>query len=355
MNNAANIYTNDFLSAQRQLTDPVADGLIAKVFAGPEQKKLLYQYLGTLQYNRQLQTLPEQYRHEPLFLNADKLPVWAKPQLMKEGTAFFARYANLVMNMLGLLSLPYCYAAADGSRVLYMSERLRTDVERRLQETGQFVWDVMAPDAFEPEGKGFVSILKVRLMHAAARYYAYQSGQWQPGWGAPVNQEDMAGTNLSFSLLVMRGLRKLEIAVNYPKQQAFMHLWNTIGSLLGLSDDLLPPDGKAAILLEQGISRRQFRPSEQGRALTQGLVNYFYSLNAQPPFGSAQTVQLMRFLLSNDVANIIGLPNGEAPRALINLLKISGTLQEWQFLPSVSRAYQKQFAGYHKQQESLKP
>ena len=118
------------------------------------------------------------------------------------------------MNLLGLLSLPYCYAAADGARVLDLSERIKNKPEHRLNETADFVWDVMAPNAFKPDGKGFTSILKVRLLHAAIRFYTGKSSKWNAAdWGLPVNQEDMAGTNLSFSLLVVRGLRKFGLAV----------------------------------------------------------------------------------------------------------------------------------------------
>ena len=354
MNQEQQLFTPEYLAGKRKVADAPADGFIAHTFNDHAAKHALREYLAQLSHNHQLNHLPAAYAGQSLFAGALQLPGWANTKQMEQGSAFFARYANLIMNMLGLLSLPYCYAAADGARVLYLSERIRNDTAKRLQETGDFVWEVMAPNAFTPEGKGFASVLKVRLIHAAARYYTLQSGQWNtPEWGLPVNQEDMAGTNLSFSLLVIRGLRKLDIAVSYAEQQAFMHLWNVIGYLSGLEESLLPDDGKQAIALEQAISGHQFKPSTEGQALAKALVDYFTSLNLQPPFGSKETVQLMRFLLGNEVADILALPAGNAPKTMVNLLKLSGTLQQFKPQASANTAYQEQYSSFKKQQQAI--
>jgi len=350
MTESNSFYSPDILTRKRQVTDSIADDFVKFIFVDTQSKIALREYLATLNYNSQLSQLPTAYADQPLFALANHLPEWANSKQMQQGAAFFARHASLIMNMLGLLSLPYTYAGADGVKVLYLSERMRTDTAKRLQETGDFVWEVMAPNAFKPEGKGFASILKVRLIHAAARYYTLQSGRWNAEWGQPVNQEDMAGTNLSFSLLVIRGLRKLDVAITYADQQAFMHLWNVIGALSGVERSLLPDDGKQAIALEQAISKHVFRPSEEGQALTQSLIDYFTSLTLPAPFGSKETVQLMRFLLGDEIADILALPKGEAPTTIINLLKLNGTLQEIKWLPSVNRAYQQQYADFKKQQ-----
>jgi hypothetical protein len=345
-----NLYSVDFLNGKRRTGDLPADEFTNRIFNDDATKKELRAFLTGLVYNSQLTQLPTQYKNEPVFTQANQLPHWANIKMMQIGHAFFARHANLIMNMLGLLSLPYCYAAADGARVLYLSERIRNDTAKRLQETGDFVWDVMAPNAFTPEGKGFASILKVRLIHAAVRYYTLQSGQWNSDWGVPVNQEDMAGTNLSFSMLVIRGLRKLDIAVSNPDQQAFMHLWNVIGYLSGLEQSLIPQDGKQGIALERAISSHQFKPSEQGQALTKALVDYFAGLSLPAPFNGKETIQLMRFLIGDEIADILALPVGEVPGTIINLLKINGTWQELKPQPSASEAYYQQYADCRKQQ-----
>ncbi len=354
MNTIAAGYTDEFLSGMREQADSAADDLLNRCFSNEEGKIIMRQYLTDLKYNSQLLQLPELLKDEPLLLNATQLPGWANHREMQTGAAFFARYASLIMNMLGLLSLPYCYAAADGARVLYFSDRLRNDVGKRLRETGEFVWQVMSPDAFTPEGQGFATIVKVRMMHAMARYYTLQSQQRQIAWGQPVNQEDMAGTNLSFSLLVIRGLRKLDIAVSYADQQAFMHLWNVIGYLLGVDERLLPEDGQQAIALEQAISRRQFKSSEEGRALTKSLTDYITGANlSKGSISAKETVQLMRFLVGDEIADTIDLPAGEVPKSAVNLLKLAGTFQEFKIVPSIKNEYRQQYKQFNKQHAGL--
>ncbi|NJO02593.1 MAG: DUF2236 domain-containing protein [Bacteroidia bacterium] len=123
---------------------------------------------------------------------------------MKRGLHFFQKYAPHLLAMLGYLSLPYCYAAANGAQVLQLSQRIRQDTKKRLLETSQFVLDVMEPGAFGPEGLGLVSALKVRLIHAAIRFHVLRSPKWDMAWGLPVNQEDMGGTNGAFSWISVR-------------------------------------------------------------------------------------------------------------------------------------------------------
>ncbi len=333
------------LSAMRRQGDFFADQLIAEVFADDSQKANFRSFLDSLTYNHQLNQLDDFYAVKEVFAGAKKSPNWADQKLMQQGTAFFAVHATAIMNLLGLLSLPYCYAAADGAKVLDLSERIRNKPEHRLGETADFIWDVMAPDAFEPEGKAFVSILKVRLLHAAIRFYTQKSGKWNEDWGLPVNQEDMAGTNLSFSLIVVRGLRKFGLTVEYQQQQAFMHLWNVIGFLLGVDERLLPETGKEALLLEEAIRIRNFKSSEHGQSLTRSLIQYFSTVDAS--FPQKETMQLMRYLVGDDVADLLALPSQQAPNSTINFLKLISNFQLFgQGNPRF--AYQKQHLAFKK-------
>lgn len=333
----------------RRRGDFFSDTLINKIFADEAQKAAFKSLLDSLTLNQQLHQLDDFYAIKEAFVRATKLPDWADQKLMQQGTAFFALHATAIMNLLGLLSLPYCYAAADGARVLDLSERIKNKPEHRLNETADFVWDVMAPNAFKPEGKGFVSILKVRLLHAAVRFYTTKSGKWNDDWGLPVNQEDMAGTNLSFSLLVVRGLRKFGLTIAYAEQQAFMHLWNVIGYLSGVDETLLPGTGKEALLLEEGIRKRNFKSSDHGQSLTRSLINYFSSVDAA--FPAKETMQLMRYLLGDEVADLLALPPQRVPMSTVYLLKF---INNFQFVRQDNSrfTYQKQRSEFKKSRSS---
>jgi hypothetical protein len=73
-----------------------------------------------------------------------------------------------------------------------------------VMETGQFLIDVANVGGLDENGKGRRAIQRVRLMHAAVRHLIkarneLTPGMWHPDWGTPINQEDLAGTRMSFS------------------------------------------------------------------------------------------------------------------------------------------------------------
>ena len=336
-------YSNEFLDNKRLTGDADADDFVKFIFSDAGEKKLLFTRLQNLKHNSQLQWLKSAYVNHALFNAPDKLPGWTDSGNLQKGSAFFANHAQVIMNMLGLLSLPYCYAGANGAMVLYLSDRMRKDIGRRLIQTGEFVWDVMAPNAFDEDGNGFAAILKVRLMHAAVRFYTLKDDRWEAAFGSPVNQEDMAGTNLSFSLIVIRGLRKFGFHIGYDHQQSFMHLWNIIGSMLGVNAELLPKDGKEAFELEEAIRLRQFTPSVQGHELTSTLVNYFKSVNKDGQFANKEIPQLIRYLVGNPVADILNLPSQRLSTQKIQVLRTINFINNLRPKDDLKVAYQKQF------------
>lgn len=315
-----NNFSDDFLTGKRKLGDPAADNFVCETFKDPAKKKELQEWLSTAKSNDQLTLLKDTFPDISFISDAGNLPLWADRKLMKAGSAFFTRHAETIMSLLGLLSLPYCYTAANGAMVLYFSERMRKETTKRLYETAVFVWEVMAPDAFEPGGKAFTEIMKVRAMHAAVRYYTLNSGKWDDSWGLPINQEDMAGTNLSFSLIVIRGLRLLGFTVSYPDQLAFMHLWNLIGHLSGLDPDMIPENPKMAQLLDRRISQRQFCVSPHGVELTQSLTDHIISINTSKA-SPGEILGLMRYLLGTEVADMLSIDVPDLPGYKLSLLR----------------------------------
>ncbi len=190
-------------------------------------------------------------------------------------TKFFNEHLNAIMLILGVYSLPYCYCGANGARVLIASKKITENPEKRLLETAEFVLDVCHEQAFDSEGRGLISIFKVRIMHAAARYYVRNSIPDEE----PVNQDDMLATLLSFSLIVIRGLRKMGVNISENEAEAYVYYWNVIGERLGIKQDYLPRSMGNASRLERDIRTREFVSSENGETLTRSLVDFINSQN----------------------------------------------------------------------------
>lgn len=312
-------YQDSFLNEMRQTMDPPADQVVAGIFQSGKAPALI-QLMKSLSDNQQRLSPELPPEAQAYFQERSQIPEWANRDLMRKGSQFFQQNAEQILSMLGFLSLPYCYAAADGAQVLYLSQQIRNNTRKRLLETGTFVLDVMDPLAFEKAGKGFVSILKVRLMHAAVRFHVLQSNKWNQAWGQPINQEDMAGTNGAFSWLSVRGLRKMGVFTSPKDVDAFYHLWNVIGYLMGVREELLPDTSQEAYALDRKIAQRHFRPSEAGTSLTKALLD-FYNQDSGQPFPKGFPEAYMRFLLGDKVADILEVPPANWTKNLINSLR----------------------------------
>ena len=60
-------------------------------------------------------------------------------------------------------------------------------------------------------------------------------------------------------------MRRLGVRVPAKDVEAYLHLWNVIGHLLGVRDELLVHDIADATALVDTIRRRQFEASPEGR------------------------------------------------------------------------------------------
>ncbi|MEM9834499.1 MAG: oxygenase MpaB family protein [Bacteroidota bacterium] len=304
------LYNDTFLDEMRQQTDPMADEAVAALMQNKRssQYRQVIQALSSNSY--QLPSgLPEAVNN---FLETTRqLPTWVSPKLMQQGQQFLEKHIPDLLLMLGLLSLPFDYAAAKGAQVLYRSERLRKNPAKRLAETGQYLLDVGEKNGFGPQGKAICSAQKVRLTHATIRYHIWRGDDWNPAWGQPINQEDMAGTNLSFSVLPIRGLRKIGVEVSQEEAQAYIHLWNVANHIMGVDKPLLPDTTKEAFWLVKKIAERQHAPSREGKELTQALLAVV--ADQAPIDAKGIAGRYMRFLLGDEVADMLDLPTTSLP------------------------------------------
>jgi hypothetical protein len=345
-------YNDGFLDHKRTLGDPPVDEFIRQVFADPKKKLHLQQWLTGSSGVGHTELLKETYPNVVFIKASESLPPWTDTKLMKAGALFFARHSEMIMSLLGLLSLPYCYTGAKGSMVLYLSELIRKQTTKRLYDTAVLVLEVMAPNAFEKGGNAYEEILKVRIMHAAVRYYTLQSGKWDNSLGTPINQEDMAGTNLSFSLIVIRGLRMLGFNISQSDQSAFMHIWSIAGYLTGLNEDLIPKDSKKAQQLDTIIKQRQFCTSAHGKALTNSLTDHIMRVNKSKATAN-EILGLMRYLLGAEIADMLGIDAPELPGYKLTLIRTLNLLKSFKPDGDPIYNYRKAYCAFRAQNPEL--
>ncbi len=284
----------------RLVGDPEADTLVEQLFAR-QQSSQLYAFLELSEDQ------VERYDANPalrsFLLNKRMPPTWYNAEQAEHGQQFFKKYALDIMTLLG--ALPYCYAASPGNKAIYFSEKMRQKPGKRLLETAQFIIAVMDVGSFREDGKAIRFINKTRLVHALVRYSLQAKSPWDIRWGVPVNQEDMAGTNLAFSYIIVQGLVRSCYAIQHQEVEDFLHAWRYVGYQLNIHSDLLPASFAEAKVLEKTIKDRHIKKSAEGSSLTHDLIQHY---KTSFPYIPAYLVDgQIRYFLGPEISSIVGL------------------------------------------------
>jgi hypothetical protein len=299
-------WNDTFLDKMRTIGDPFADGIVSKLFNSTAPCVAWEQMmrLDTNPPNRADLPAPlKEYLRE-----TDAMLKLAEPETVG-GYWLYKNYGPEIFFVLAHYSLPGAYAAEKGAKVLYRTFLIEGRPDTRLSQTARIVENILKRDGIRPGAPGMCSIQKVRLIHAAIRFLILRDkrDEWQSAkLGVPVNQEDLAGTLMVFSYLILDGLRKLGITVPKNHQQGFIETWGVIGRLMGIQDELIPATVKEARLLCKLIEKRQVHDSEEGKCAVQALLKMLQN-EAGEAFERWPAAS-MRFFLPRKVAVGFGIP-----------------------------------------------
>lgn len=299
-------WTDQLLDGMRECADPLADEVVAAIIAAGGLKAF-DETMRHLVNNRDVipASLPKPV-HD-YFEQTGTLPEWADQGKIIRGENVFNLHGPEMIMMLFFVALPYAYATKKGSHVLAISAELTRHVHRRIFRTAQFIMDVMQPGGLGMNGRGIRSAQKVRLIHASIRYYIANkpkwSSQWDPAWGAPINQEDLAGTLMDFSAGVMKGLDRMKIRLEAEEAEAYFHCWKVVGHIMGIRPELLPENVADAFDLANTIIGRQMGESDSGKLLIKDLILFVQRFMPRAFAGFPATA--VRYLSGDRVADLI--------------------------------------------------
>lgn len=317
------LWTDALLDPMRQAGDPLADRVIAELFAAGDvtpvnnlMKNLIVNEFPVPE------GLPEVVRD--YLAQTNVLPGWADPALIKAGEHVFWRFGPQLIVILSTYALPFCYVGKNGVQVLALTTRLLTNPTRRILETAQLLMDVMQPGGLTTDqGRGRRTLQKVRLMHAAVRKLAPMAPGWAAQGGLPVNQEDLAGTLMAFSWVSLDGLARLGIAIPQADQEAYLHCWRIVGYLLGIREEMLPLDTASAEALAMAIARRQFGPCPEGQEMTKALVDMLENVVPGNLFRHVPQL-LIRYFLGGQWAGWLGIAENRWADLVVAPMKLLG-------------------------------
>lgn len=311
-------WSDAVLDAARTRGDALADAAVASVFAAG-QTAAVSDLMGTLMRNDQAApaALPAVVRD---YLAQTSGLVTRPASSVARGERMFAQHGPEILMLLCCYSLPSSYAARKGVAVLHQTAYLAKRPNRRLFETAQMIVDVMSPGGLDAGGRGIRTAQKVRLMHAAIRHIILTNphAAWdRQDLGTPINQEDLLGTLMTFSWLILDGLRRQHIAIDPEDEAAYLEAWLAVGELMGVEPALLPRTVAEAEALTQIIERRQIAPSTAGSEMMAALLTMM--ADNVPRAFRTMPASMIRQFLPVEVANFLGVPNHVLERELLDL------------------------------------
>jgi hypothetical protein len=252
--------------------DPVADALAERMDreGGVEKEN----------FERAVRNGFEGVRHpsaelKTFFERADEIPPWVDFEELRVGALAYQRFGIFGMIVLSAWSLINGYHSSAAVKPLAFTGQLRHNAQRRLAETARFVSEATQVGGLRRGRLGREIALRVSLVHAHVRRACMASPHWRiDDWGVAINQADMLGTLLEFSLLMMDGAQRLGFIVSPEERKAILAMWRYCGHLSGVDPWLL------GHMQSESRTRRiadllhlvQPGPDEDSRALTNQLL-----------------------------------------------------------------------------------
>ncbi|MGB5192315.1 MAG: oxygenase MpaB family protein [Polyangiales bacterium] len=295
--------------------DPIADDLAAWLHRGGERAKT--QLEGALE--RGLSSVPNPPPElRGFFERAESIPSWVDFAELRQGALAYQRFGILGMIVLSAWSLINGYHSSAAVKPLAFTGQLRHNAQRRLAETARFVSEASQVDGLRRGRPGYEISLRVALIHAHVRSACARSPGWRTeDWGVPINQADMLGTLLEFSLLMLDGAQRLGFHVDPSERKAILAMWRYAGHLSGVDPWLLNHlrSEVETRRIAELIRLVQPGPDEDSLALTRQLLKV-PEQNARGAGPGVLGVAVSRFhnglaraLNGPEIADNLGIPN----------------------------------------------
>ncbi|MCA9660837.1 MAG: DUF2236 domain-containing protein [Myxococcales bacterium] len=294
-------------------SDPVADAFVAW---SSEQPQGHGRRLFEAAVEGGLAAVPE--APEPLvrwFEPLERAPAWVDRAALRLACRTSWRTGTDTGLVLSATALMGGYRSSAAVKPLAMTGALDRMVVRRIAETSRFVLDVLESGTMERRSAGFKSACRVRLMHALVRRSLAKRSDWDArAWGVPINQTDMAATQLEFSAIYLFGLTALGYRFTPAERDAIMHLWRYVGVVMGVDDTIMAhtyAEGRRHMYIHAVTNPPA---DDDSRSLARALHELPERL-AEGPEGRAFARLQMRYrtavsrlTLGNEAVDDIGLP-----------------------------------------------
>lgn len=210
-----------------------------------------------------------------------ELPPWFDEAKFKRGQQFFKdnRTGAVTAALCGLISV---FAIPSILEVLIFTGRSSSPVTayKRYVLTVLHTLNWYSYD-LKPGSFSWKSIQFVRRIHAASGKQANVNNSRMM-----VSQKDMAVTQFGFVGFVVLGYQKLGIRYDREGMEGFVHLWRTIGYMLGIQDrfnicteDMVTSERRMTLVLEQILRPALQSTNAEFVQMTNAMIDGLWCIN----------------------------------------------------------------------------
>ena len=200
---------------------------------------------------------------------------------------------------------------------------------RRLLETSQhFLECIESLDSVKPGGKGYMSSVRVRLLHATVRRRIMRLAREKPdyynteAWGIPINDLHQIGTIDAYSTaLVYMSLPRQGVYLTEEQTMDYLALWRWIGHIMGTPVDWMESPGLAKAMMES-VMTSELGPSKNSKIIANNILTA--QANVPPLNSSREYLAALTYKLNGEcLASSLGI---DKPSAYYSVL---ANLQCW--------------------------
>ena len=304
------------LNQALQTGDVPMDKVMDWVMTNPRQNRKLFEtalYQGIDQLPQEIPELTE------FFNLVEQAPSWFDASKLETAIEFTHRLGSNGTYILRDLALMTGYQYPGFNQPLIITGALNKYAGKRLAETHKWWLDVTQLNSFARFNAGFTSTIYVRFIHALVRHQLGKSERWDARtWGLPINQFDLAMTNIAFSGVVLLGIRALGILPNQQEVENFLHFWKYIGWLMGIDEKWLVDQESEGWRLLYWMQFAHPQSDDSSFALGQSLSKepferrYRYLRPLQQKIAYRQHLQVTQFFIGRKRMQKLGLEHGSA-------------------------------------------
>jgi mpaB/rubber oxygenase-like protein len=303
---------DEWLSALRTIGDAPADAYVAAQLANVDSRRR--EWLNSAIAALRGVTPPDVAWAAEWEDRAEDPPPWLDDDLVRRGQDVFDDWSLDLTTALFCASLPHAYASGRGAAVLASASELfdARRVEKRISLTGQMLLDITTPGGLAVGAVGYRTVRRVRLLHACVRALLLLGDAAGNPWptqarGLPINQQDLLGTQLAFTIAAFEGIARLGYRMSKSEKQAYLHPWSVVGHYLGVMEASRCTDLTVAKRLTRGLEVTQAQASPWGTELMRTLLD---DMSARMP-GPLRSLPaaLVRRLAGSTVADMLAVPH----------------------------------------------